>query len=144
LIVAHQGVKPAVVMKAAPRTIALMSVATVIVAVFSSCEERFTRQHQVHLQFGNDKTEYVEVDKGKLDTALAHLKDNGGTCNIAYLDDDGRTLHDPYGRCSDPELKTDKVTMSATAKDRAAGDPNITYHVSGNSKDVSEVLNSFK
>ena len=68
----------------------------------------------------------------------------GGTCNIAYLDDDGRTLHDPYGRCSDPELKTDKVTMSATAKDRAAGDPNITYRVSGNSKDVSEVLNSFK
>jgi len=53
-------------------------------------------------------------------------------------------LHDPYSPCSDPELKTDKVTMSATAKDRAAGDPNITYRVSGNSKDVSEVLNSFK
>ena len=131
-------------MKGPPRTIALMSVVIVIAAVFSSCEKRFTQQHQVHLQFGNDKSEYVEVYQGKLDSALAHVKANGGTCRIAYLDDDGRTLHDPYSPCSDPELKTDKVTMSATAKDRAAGDPNITYHVSGNSKDVSEVLNSFK
>jgi hypothetical protein len=131
-------------MKAPHRTTALMSLGIVIVAVFSSCEKRFTHEHQVHLQFGNDKAEYVEVYQGKLDGALARLKANGGTCRIAYLDDDGRTLHDPYPPCSDPELKTDKVTMSATAKHQAAGDPNITYHVSGNSKDVSDVLNSFK
>jgi hypothetical protein len=121
-----------------------MPVVLVIVAVFNSCEKRFTREHRVHLQFGNDKTEYVEVYQGKLDSALAHLKANGGTCYIAYLDDDGRTLHDPYPPCSDPELKTDKVTMSVNAKHRAAGDPNVTYSVRGNSKDVSEVLNSFK
>ena len=131
-------------MNAPPRTIALIPVVIVIVAVFNSCEKRFTREHQVHLQFGNDKTEYVEVYQGKLDSALAHLKANGGTCYIAYLDDDGRTLHDPYPPCSDPELKTDKVTMSVNAKHRTAGDPNVTYSVRAKSKDVSEVLNSFK
>ena len=121
-----------------------MSVLIVIVAVFSSCEKQFTYEHQVQLQFGNDKTEYVEVYQRKLDSALARLKAHGGTCYIAYLDDDGRTLHDPYPPCSDPELKTDKVTMSANAKHQAAGDPNITYSVRANGKDVSDVLNSFK
>ena len=103
-----------------------------------------SRQHEVHLQFGNDKTEYVEVYQEKLNTALAHLKAHGGKCLIAYLDDDGQTVHDPYPPCSDMELKTDKVTISANAEHRAAGDPNVTYRVRGNNKDVSEVLNSFK
>src|SRR5439155_24959467 len=98
-------------MKAPPRTIALMSVAIVIAAVFSSCEKRFTQQHQVHLQFGNDKSEYVQVYQGKLDSALPHVNANRGTCPIPYLDDDHPTLHHPYSPCSDPELNTHKVTV---------------------------------
>jgi hypothetical protein len=87
---------------------------------------------------------YVAVNKGKLNRALKRLHDKGGTCLIAFLEDDEQTLIDPYPPCTDIQLKTDKVTTSATAKDRPVGDPNITYRVQGPSKYVKEVVNSFK
>jgi hypothetical protein len=55
-----------------------------IITVLICCAKQLTREHEVHLQFGNDKAEYVEVYQGKLNTALAHLKANGGKCLIAY------------------------------------------------------------
>jgi hypothetical protein len=145
LIIARRGVKPAVVMKTlGAKVVSLCLTVIAIITVLICCAKKLTSQHDVDLQFGNDKTEYVEVYQEKLNTALAHLKAHGGTCLIAYLDDDGQTLHHPYPPCSDMELKTDKVTISANAKHRAAGDPNVTYRIRGNGKDVSDVLNSFK
>jgi len=37
---------------------------------------------------------------------LAHLKANGGKCLIAYLDDDGKTLHGSDGGANDPSCFT--------------------------------------
>jgi hypothetical protein len=116
--------------------------------VLTCCEQRLSRHHEVSLEFGKDRAEYVEVNQDALNGALDALKSHGGKCYIAFMDDQGKVT-EPYRNCADKELMTDKITTSANAKngpagESAANDPNATYRVRGNSKDVRDVLNAFE
>ena len=135
----------------------VVSAVIAIVAIVDCSPHQASRPpNEVPLEIGKDKQVYVEVDKGKLDGALKALKKHGGKCFIAYMDANGNVT-EPYGPCTDTDLppcgqmdlKTDKVTMSAKAKngvvaESAANDPNITYRVRGRGKYVKKVADSFQ
>jgi hypothetical protein len=135
-------------MKKLSGTFAFVVLGLIAIVTILSCTIGPSFHHQVSLQFGKDKVEYVEVDKGALDKALRALKSHKGKCYIAFMDDNGKVT-EPYLDCNDKDITMDRVTTSpiaqnASARESAVNDPNITYRVQGNSKDVWDVLNAFK
>jgi hypothetical protein len=134
----------------------VVSAIVAIVAVVNCSPHQASLGPDVPLEIGKDKQVYVEVDKTKLDAALNALKAHGGKCFIAYMDANGNVT-ERYGGCTDEDLppcgqmdpKTDKVTMSAKAKngitgESAVNDPNITYRIRAPGKYVKKVVNSFQ
>ena len=155
MLIFDHGAKPAGAMKTLYQASALVVSAIIVIVAVVNCSPHQASRGEVPLEIGKDNQVYVEVDKTKLDAALDALKAHGGKCFIAYMDPNGNvTQH--YRGCADEDLppcgqmdpKTDKVTMSAKAKNGVTGesavnDPNITYRVRGSGKYVKQVVDSF-
>jgi hypothetical protein len=143
-------------MKTLSPTFALILAGVALVTVLS-CEQRLksTSKPDFVLEIGDPNAKppkYVELKKGDDDSdfcaALTTLKQNGGDCKADFKGSSAPSKH--YDCTNVPLcLTTDKVTTSHLAKNApvgksAANDPNITYRVQGNSKDIKAILETFR
>jgi hypothetical protein len=132
----------------------------VLVVVVSCCNFPFLTD--MYIELGHDVSgtrstrTYVEwKDKGKFESALQKLHDDGGKICLCVLTDHKPHPHKLNNGCSSrydcpspPPIKTVKVTKSKAAdriaaEQSAVNDPNVTYRIQASAlhpNDVSDVL----
>jgi hypothetical protein len=160
LIIADRGVKPACAMKtlsgkvgfALLAVIAIIIVLTIRPLTFATPTPTPCPANLPHRNFslkigGPRPDDYVSVDKGKLDAALAALGGNA-VYEIRFKSNEGH-VKDCYHPGDQVNTKTDKVIISEVAKNASAGgaavnDPNLMHRIQSNDvTDIKKVLDAF-
>jgi hypothetical protein len=95
---------------------------------------------------GPGNEDYVSVNKGRLDAALAALGGNA-VYQIRFKSNEGH-VKDCYHPGDQVNIKTDKVIISEVAKNASAvgavNDPNLMNRIQSNDvKDIKTVLDAF-
>jgi len=163
LIIADRGVKPACAMKilsgkvgfALLAVIAIIIVLTIRPLTFATptpmptatpCPPNLPHRNFSLKIGGPGHEDYVSVDKGKLDAALAAL---GGNAVYEIRFKDGGHVKDCYHPGDQVNIKTDKGIISEVAKNASAGgaavnDPNAMHRIQSNDiTDIKTVLDAF-